>query len=234
MTEAVGYLPRNPDNEITLAAAPVSPASSPPGLWGAPGSRAGDAERLDSWCTAPTTATATRLAFFATCPPEGDPKSPSRLAGGGVTFPEVGGDFCGFKLIAELGRGAFGRVFLSHQGDLADRPVALKVSTEIREESQRLARLQHTNIVPIYSFHRQGSLQAVCMPYFGSATLADVASELSRRDSMPASGKMVASAVHDVRSQTKQTAESRTPPTSPSRVGPAGCDQARRPAASAA
>ena len=88
-----------------------------------------------------------------------------RLTEGLVAFPEAGQEFLGFHLIGELGRGAFGRVYLAQQGDLADRLVALKVSTGCFAESQKLARLQHTHIVPVYSFHRAGPLQAVVMPY---------------------------------------------------------------------
>ena len=70
-----------------------------------------------------------------------------------TTMPEVGDNFLGFHLIGELGRGAFSRVYLAQQGDLANRPVALKVSPEFFGESQTLAQLQHANIVPIYSIH---------------------------------------------------------------------------------
>src|SRR4051812_46074098 len=69
-------------------------------------------------------------------------------------LPEVGTSFLGFRLIAVLGQGAFGQVYLAEQGDLANRKVALKVALEIFGESQTLAQLQHTNIVPIYSVHR--------------------------------------------------------------------------------
>jgi serine/threonine protein kinase/regulator of sirC expression with transglutaminase-like and TPR domain len=204
---------RNPDAEIT-AAAPLGDVISTPPDFALRGGGASEAARLDSWCASydgsGDPVNVLRDAHLT------DPKSPSRLAAAGVALPEVGGEFCGFKLVTELGRGAFGKVFLSHQGDLADRPVALKVSTEIRDESQRLARLQHTNIVPIYSFHRLGPLQAVCMPYFGSATLADVANELSRRDSLPATGKAVASAVYDRRSRTMRRAESHASTVRPS------------------
>ena len=97
------------------------------------------------------------------------------------SLPEAGTEFLGFRLVEELGRGAFGRVFLARQGDLAGRPVALKVAADIVGESQTLAQLQHTNIVPIYSVHRAGPLQAVCMPYFGRTTLADVLRHLGGR-----------------------------------------------------
>src|SRR5262249_55937344 len=56
-------------------------------------------------------------------------------------------------------------------------------------EYRALAQMQHTNIVPIYSVHRSGLFTAVCMPYFGSVTLADVLKELSRRETLPTSGK---------------------------------------------
>src|SRR5262249_54270491 len=39
---------------------------------------------------------------------------------------------------------------------------------------QTLAQLQHTHIVPIYSLHHREPFQAMCMPYLGATTLADV------------------------------------------------------------
>src|SRR5262249_18311291 len=50
------------------------------------------------------------------------------------------------------------------------------------------AQLQHTNIVPIYSVHRSGCLQAVCMPYLGPCTLAHVLTELRQHPTLPGSG----------------------------------------------
>jgi hypothetical protein len=100
-----------------------------------------------------------------------DPEGCHRLAEAVTAPPEVGTELLGFRLHAELGRGAFGRVFLAQQGDLANRSVVLKVSPGIDDEPRTLAQLQHTNIVPIYSVHRAGPLQAVCMPYFGATTL---------------------------------------------------------------
>jgi eukaryotic-like serine/threonine-protein kinase len=116
------------------------------------------------------------------------PPRAERLARALVTLPEPGTDFLGFHLKEELGRGAFGRVYLAHQGDLANRLVALKVSADAAIETHALARLQHTNIVPIYSVHQSGALQAVCMPYLGATTLADVLKELRRHETLPDSG----------------------------------------------
>ena len=118
-----------------------------------------------------------------------DPRQADRLADALCGWPAVGTDFLGFRLESELGRGTFGRVYLARQGELADRPVALKVAPDIGGESRVLAQLQHTNVVPIYSVHRGGSYQAVCMPYLGSATLADVITELGRHETLPDSGE---------------------------------------------
>ncbi len=104
-------------------------------------------------------------------------------------FPEAGQEFMGFRLLQELGRGAFARVFLARQGNLANRLVALKIAPRLFDESQTLAQLQHTNIVPIYSFHQAGTLQGVCMPFFGPTTLGDLLRSVAKQPSVPKSGK---------------------------------------------
>lgn len=109
---------------------------------------------------------------------QSDPEAAEQLTQAESAFPAVGTSFLGFQLIGELGRGAFGRVYLASQGEMADRHVALKISADIGGECHTLAQLQHTNIVPIYSVHRTGPLQALVMPYFGPTTLADVLKEL--------------------------------------------------------
>ncbi len=110
------------------------------------------------------------------------PQWSERMAAAAREMPQVGDRFEGFDLVGELGRGAFGRVFLARQDDLARRFVALKITPQFSEESQRLAQLQHTNIVPIFSVHRTERLQAICMPFLGPNTLADLLRtfELSR------------------------------------------------------
>ncbi len=97
--------------------------------------------------------------------------------------------FDGFHMTAELGRGAFGRVYLARQGDLADRLVVLKVGADMTGEELSLAQLQHSNIVPVYSVHRAGPLHAICMPYFGATTFADVLGEVRALASPPTSGR---------------------------------------------
>jgi eukaryotic-like serine/threonine-protein kinase len=92
------------------------------------------------------------------------------------TFPGVGESLGDFRIVAELGRGSHGRVFLASQPALADRPVVLKVTPARAREHLSLARLQHTHIIPlhaVYEFPAQ-NLRALCMPFLGGATLASV------------------------------------------------------------
>jgi serine/threonine protein kinase/Flp pilus assembly protein TadD len=179
-----------------------------------PGQAADDLRRLDSWCD--SNDGGARPAPLLSELQRSDPAEDRLPAEGLDSFPEVGDDFLGFRLVGELGRGAFGRVFLAHQGDLSDRPVALKVSTEIMAESRKLARLQHTNIVPVYSAHRRGPLQAVCMPYLGSTTLDDVLLHLAKHRTMPASGKGLVSTLQERKSRTRCAADG------PARPGSSG------------
>ncbi len=117
----------------------------------------------------------------------------NELAAAAREMPSVGDSFAGFDLVGELGQGAFGRVFLARQDDLARRFVALKITSYLSVEPQRLARLQHTNIVPIYSVHRCGSLQALCMPFLGPNTLADLLQTFQLTGALPVSGQAIVS-----------------------------------------
>jgi serine/threonine protein kinase/tetratricopeptide (TPR) repeat protein len=90
------------------------------------------------------------------------------------TPARVGDKLFGFELVEELGQGAFARVFLAKQESLAQRSVAIKVTLRPTLEPERLARLQHTHIVPVYSVHTAGSVQVICMPYLGRRTISDL------------------------------------------------------------
>jgi serine/threonine protein kinase/tetratricopeptide (TPR) repeat protein len=126
-----------------------------------------------------------------------DPQAAHRLAEAVTAMPEVGSDFVGFRLLAELGRGALSQVFLARQGDVANRYVVIKVAPDIAGETQTLGQLQHTNVVPLYSVHRSGPLCAVCMPFYGSTTLADVLKSLHGREALPNSGAELISTLVD-------------------------------------
>ncbi len=87
---------------------------------------------------------------------------------------QVGDEVGDFVLLAELGRGMQGAVFLARQRSLADRPVVLKITPRTGQEHLSLARLQHTNIVPLFSVVDDlvSGNRMLCMPYFGGASLA--------------------------------------------------------------
>jgi serine/threonine protein kinase/Flp pilus assembly protein TadD len=116
----------------------------------------------------------------------------SDLVGDEVEWPEVGDDFLGFSLIAELGRGTFGHVFLASEPSLGKRLVALKVAPQGQWEAEILGKLGHPNIVPVYSIQKDPDtgLTAVCMPYLGRATLLDVIEHLSAARKLPRGGQV--------------------------------------------
>jgi serine/threonine protein kinase/Tfp pilus assembly protein PilF len=115
-----------------------------------------------------------------------------------LPLPQAGEPLFGFRLLRELGRGSFARVYLAEQADLAGRPVVLKVSALQGSEPQTLAQLQHTHIVPVYSLHEDAAagLRALCMPYFGGASLDRVLRALG--DARPARGAGLVAALDRV------------------------------------
>jgi eukaryotic-like serine/threonine-protein kinase len=123
-----------------------------------------------------------------------------------LRLPDVGDRIFGFRLSGRLGEGAFARVFLAEQADLAGRPVVLKISNVEGDEPQTLALLLHTNIVPIYSLHDdvKAGLRAVCMPFLGGASLSQVLERLWSESPRPTSGAQLVRALEAV-------GESRTP-----------------------
>jgi serine/threonine protein kinase/tetratricopeptide (TPR) repeat protein len=91
-------------------------------------------------------------------------------------LPKPGQELAGFRILLELGRGAFARVYLAEEISLGRRLVAIKVSQPEGDEPQILARLQHTHIVPVHSVCDDpvSGVRILCMPYFGGANLAQV------------------------------------------------------------
>ena len=116
---------------------------------------------------------------------------------GKPAYPKLGAVLAGFILKAELGRGAFGRVYLAEQAALAGRPVALKISKALGDEPQSLARLQHAHIVPIHSIHDDPStgFRLMCMPYLGGANLARVLETTESNHSSLESGRSLVEAL---------------------------------------
>jgi tetratricopeptide (TPR) repeat protein len=106
-------------------------------------------------------------------------------------WPTVGHRLGDFFLLAELGHGAHGHVFLATQESLAGRPMVLKLIPLDGREHLSLARMQHTHIVPLYAVQDDAArnLRALCMPYFGGATLAQVLHELAGTPPAQRSGR---------------------------------------------
>ncbi len=117
-----------------------------------------------------------------------------------LKLPSTGDELFGFRLRYELGRGAFARVFLAEQADLAGRPVVLKISAIKGNEPHTLAQLQHTHIVPIYSVHEDAGsgLRVICMPSFGGASLSRVLQFLWAETKRPMKGKQLVQALEAV------------------------------------
>jgi eukaryotic-like serine/threonine-protein kinase len=120
--------------------------------------------------------------------------SASKRSGPG-SWPEPGGRVGDFNLLRQLGKGAFGRVFLALEETTA-RHVVVKVSKQKCDEAKVLGRLGHRNVVSVLSAPHDlvSGLYLVVMPYLGSATLEDLlelAYPLKKRDARPRSADVI-------------------------------------------
>ena len=140
-----------------------------------------------------------------------------------LTLPSVGDELFGFRMRHELGRGAFACVFMAEQEHLAGRPVVLKVSALEGNEPQTLAQLQHTHIVPIYSVHDDvaAGVRAVCMPYFGGASLSAVLHAVWAETPRPTHGEQVVRALEVVQAPKWEPKRSGDTPSTPAATTPA-------------
>jgi tetratricopeptide (TPR) repeat protein len=101
--------------------------------------------------------------------------------------------FVGFRVVRELGHGAFARVYLATEPDLGGRSVVVKVGVHGSGEARILGRLRHDNIVPVYAMRQDllTGMTVVCMPFLGATTLADVIEHAFARPGMPAHAAIV-------------------------------------------
>ncbi len=106
-----------------------------------------------------------------------------------------------FQIIRELGRGGMGVVYEAEQTPLR-RVVALKVlrfgvvadqeaMQRFQREAETVARLHHTNIVPIFAVGCERGVHYYAMQYIAGRSLADVLAE-SQRSGKPVSCDLVA------------------------------------------
>lgn len=106
--------------------------------------------------------------------------------------PAVGGEIDDFRLLAELGEGAFAKVFLAHQKSL-QRLVALKIATAKSEEAQTLAQLDHPNIVRVFDQREvpDRDLHLLYMEYVPAGTLEPVIERIKETPPAERSGRML-------------------------------------------
>jgi serine/threonine protein kinase len=111
----------------------------------------------------------------------------------GEVWPELREEFLGYQVLHELGVGAIARVYLAAEPALGGRLVAIKVSQHGGDEAETLGRLTHPNIVPVFSVKHDDKTEmtAVCMPYLGSATLADLVEIGFEGGKPPTTGRVI-------------------------------------------
>jgi serine/threonine protein kinase len=100
-----------------------------------------------------------------------------------------------FEIISLLGRGAFGAVYLARQVSL-ERQVALKVTAWQGGEGRKMARLEHENIVQVFSETAFDSrTRLLCMQYVSGPTLQAVLDELAECPPSERSGQKLLDSV---------------------------------------
>ena len=114
-------------------------------------------------------------------------------------WPELFSEFLGYQILHELGVGAIARVYLATEAALGGRLVAIKVAQEGGYEAETLGKLTHPNIVPVFSVKHdeETDMTAVCMPYHGSATLADLLEIGFQHGAPPTSARVILDAARE-------------------------------------
>lgn len=97
-----------------------------------------------------------------------------------------------FDLLAQLGKGAFGTVFLARQRSM-QRLVALKITGDRGLEGQMLSQLDHPHIVRVYDQRviAERKLRLLYMQYVAGGTLHQVADRVRRTPPSERNGKLL-------------------------------------------
>ncbi|WP_254506912.1 serine/threonine-protein kinase [Anatilimnocola floriformis] len=97
-----------------------------------------------------------------------------------------------FELLFELGRGAFGRVYLARQISM-QRQVALKISADKGNEPQTLAQLDHPCIVRVFDQRQVAAqrLRLLYMEFAPSGTLQEVVKLVQQNPASARSGQIL-------------------------------------------
>src|SRR6476660_4753577 len=103
-----------------------------------------------------------------------------------------------FDLIAELGKGAFGSVFLARQISM-QRLVALKLSADKGNEPQTLATLEHPNIIRVYDQRvlPGQKIRLLYMQFAPGGTLAEVCKHVRLTAPAARNGSLLMTAVDE-------------------------------------
>jgi serine/threonine protein kinase len=117
----------------------------------------------------------------------------------GPSFPGAEEKIGDFELLKILGTGSFGRVYLARQLTL-NREVALKVTGNRGSEARTLARLEHDNIVQVFSetLEAPRNLRLLCMQLVPGTTLARIISSVQARPRQEWSGKAILEAIDEL------------------------------------
>ncbi|QDU31830.1 Serine/threonine-protein kinase PknB [Anatilimnocola aggregata] len=97
-----------------------------------------------------------------------------------------------FELLFELGKGAFGRVYLARQVSM-QRQVALKISADKGNEPQTLAQLDHPGIVRVFDQRQmiERKLRLLYMEFAPSGTLLEVVKLVQQNPASARSGQIL-------------------------------------------
>ncbi len=96
-----------------------------------------------------------------------------------------------FRIVEQLGRGALARAYLCYELGVGNRLVVLKIAKGGSHEADMLGRLEHANIMPIFSLHvdEASGQTAICMPFRGEHSLAAIIDAVWRHDEPPRDAK---------------------------------------------
>jgi serine/threonine protein kinase len=110
----------------------------------------------------------------------------------------VGQKLDDFDLLVELGKGAFGSVFLARQISM-QRMVALKLSADKGNEPQTLATLEHPNIIRVYDQRTLPGqrVRLLYMQFAPGGTLAEVVKHVRATPAPARNGSLLATAVNE-------------------------------------
>ncbi|MAR08487.1 MAG: hypothetical protein CL681_00760 [Blastopirellula sp.] len=118
--------------------------------------------------------------------------------GGAIEWPVEGSESHGFSIVRQLGQGGLARVYLAKEPRLGDRLVAVKFSLFGGYEAETIGKLVHANIVTAHSVQEDSEgVTAICMPYFGAATLSNVLDMVMYCDTLPTKASVILQAVQD-------------------------------------